>query len=51
MSISQIFNTKGQIEFRKIEKDFLEILLNKKTKSIISFGGGTPCYHNNMDLY
>tara|TARA_B100001063_G_C16722510_1_gene534434 strand:+ start:83 stop:613 length:531 start_codon:yes stop_codon:yes gene_type:complete len=50
MSISQIFDTKGQIEFRKIENRFLEILLNKKTKSIISLGGGTPCYHNNMDL-
>ena len=50
MSISQIFNTKGQIEYRKIENRFLKILLNKKTKSIISLGGGTPCYHNNMDL-
>ncbi|MBT4297796.1 MAG: shikimate kinase, partial [Flavobacteriaceae bacterium] len=27
-----------------------KILLNKKTKSIISLGGGTPCYHNNMDF-
>tara|TARA_B100000497_G_C7600830_1_gene361013 strand:- start:472 stop:1002 length:531 start_codon:yes stop_codon:yes gene_type:complete len=50
MSISQIFENKGQIEFRKIENRFLKKLLNKKIKSIISLGGGTPCYHDNMDL-
>lgn len=50
MSISEIFETKGQIEFRIIENKFLKILLNKKKKSIISLGGGTPCYHNNMDI-
>ena len=32
MSISQIFNTKGQIEYRKIENRFLKILLNKKNE-------------------
>ena len=36
MSISEIFETKGQIEFRIIENKFLKILLNKKKKSIIS---------------
>ena len=50
MTISEIFNTKGQIEFRRIENRYLKILLNKKEKSIISLGGGTPCYHNNMDI-
>jgi len=50
MSISQIFESKGQIEFRNIENKFLKILLNKNEKSIISLGGGTPCYHNNMDI-
>ncbi|MEJ6698635.1 MAG: shikimate kinase [Flavobacteriaceae bacterium] len=50
MTISEIFNTKGQIEFRRIENRYLKILLNKKEKSIISLGGGTPCYHDNMDL-
>ncbi|MDB4050500.1 ATP-binding protein, partial [Flavobacteriaceae bacterium] len=45
MSISEIFNKKGQIEFRRIERIFLKKLLNNKDKSIISLGGGTPCYH------
>ena len=49
MSISEIFNKKGQIEFRRIERIFLKKLLNNKNKSIISLGGGTPCYHDNME--
>ena len=49
MSISEIFNKKGQIEFRRIERIFLKKLLNNKDKSIISLGGGTPCYHDNME--
>jgi len=50
MSISEIFNKKGQIEFRRIERIFLKKLLNNKDKSIISLGGGTPCYHDNMEI-
>ena len=50
MSISEIFNKKGQIEFRRIERIFLKKLLNNKNKSIISLGGGTPCYHDNMEI-
>jgi len=45
-----MFNFKGEIEFRKIEHTSLKELLNSKEKFIISLGGGTPCYSNNMKL-
>jgi len=48
MSISNIFETKGEIEFRNIERKVLLSVLNRKEKTIISLGGGTPCYFDNM---
>ncbi len=48
-SISDIFKSKGEIYFRKKEALYLkEILKETKTKKIVSLGGGTPCYGNNM---
>ncbi|WP_055445350.1 shikimate kinase [Lacinutrix himadriensis] len=49
-SISNLFSTKGEIYFRKKEHDSLKKLLATKNKTVISLGGGTPCYANNMDL-
>lgn len=49
MSISEIFKTKGEIYFRKIEHKYLIKLLNKKEDFLLALGGGTPCYANNMD--
>ncbi len=47
-SISKLFETKGEIYFRKIESEYLkEVLLLENT--VISLGGGTPCYGTNMD--
>ena len=49
LSILEIFKTKGEIHFRKIESKYLkEVLLLEKT--IVSLGGGTPCYGNNMEM-
>jgi shikimate kinase len=50
MSISAIFATKGEIYFRKLETRYLKELIGTKEKSVISLGGGTPCYGNNMQL-
>jgi len=48
-SISDIFTSKGEIYFRKKEALYLKELLKvTKTKKIVSLGGGTPCYGNNM---
>jgi shikimate kinase len=47
-TVSQIFNTKGEIFFRKIESIYLKEILNKDTNIVLSLGGGTPCYGNNI---
>ncbi len=49
-SISNIFKTKGEIYFRQVEAVCLQELLNLSKKCIISVGGGTPCYGNNLEL-
>lgn len=48
-SISEIFKSKGEIYFRKKETQYLNHILKTKTKLVLSLGGGTPCYSNNMD--
>ncbi len=49
-SITDIFKTKGEIYFRQVEGVYLQELLNLSEKCIISVGGGTPCYGNNLKL-
>lgn len=49
-SISELFETKGALFFRKLEnKLFKEVISNPKNV-IISTGGGTPCYFDNHKL-
>jgi shikimate kinase len=48
-SISEIFKVKGEIYFRRIESAYLKELLASKEDFILSLGGGTPCYSNNME--
>lgn len=49
-SISQIFNDLGEIKFRSIENSQLSSVLNNYENCVLSLGGGTPCYHDNMSL-
>ncbi|TRZ41582.1 shikimate kinase [Robertkochia solimangrovi] len=49
MSIPEIFSSKGEIYFRKIESSCLQTLLQESPDAVISLGGGTPCFGNNMD--
>jgi len=49
-SISEIFKVEGEIYFRRIESLYLGEILNFKDSFILSLGGGTPCYSNNMEL-
>lgn len=49
-SISDIFAQKGEIYFRKKETLVLEETLSHTKNAIISLGGGTPCYGNNLEL-
>jgi len=46
-TVSQIFETGGEIKFRKLEHDTLRRLIDVKEDFVIALGGGTPCYANN----
>ena len=50
LTVPKIFETKGEIYFRKKETLYLQKLLVNDTNSIISLGGGTPCFGSNMKL-
>ena len=48
-SINEIFASRGEEGFRKIEKEaLLEVAQMEDT--VIACGGGTPCFYDNMDL-
>jgi shikimate kinase len=47
-SISSIFVEKGEEYFRYKEKEVMEELVSDHEKFILSCGGGTPCFFNNI---
>jgi shikimate kinase len=47
LSVQKIFETKGEIFFRKLENQLFTELIQSNEQLIISTGGGTPCYFNN----
>lgn len=49
-SIPEIFEKRGEIYFRKEEKRILEELLNSEEDLVLSLGGGTPVYYENMNI-
>ena len=46
--IAELFKEKGEIYFRKQEAYYLQELLEGFDNTIISLGGGTPCYGDAM---
>lgn len=48
MPVVQIFEKKGEQAFRDLEHQYL-MRLDQSTRGVIATGGGTPCYHGNMD--
>jgi shikimate kinase len=50
LSISEIFEQKGELFFRKKEHQVLEKEITSDANVVLALGGGTPCYSNNMDL-
>ena len=50
MSVSHLFKEKGEIYFRKQESYYLKTLLKLENNTILSVGGGTPCYSGNIDV-
>lgn len=49
-SIANFFDHFGEEKFREIEHELLKETLSENDNVIISTGGGTPCFYNNMDL-
>ena len=47
-SIDALFEIHGEAYFREIEKNALQELLEKSSTDILSCGGGTPCFYDNM---
>ena len=50
LTISQIFEQKGESYFRESETTSLKTLLALEKPFVISVGGGTPCFGDNMEL-
>lgn len=48
--INSIFEERGELYFRKLERQILEDILAEKDKMVISLGGGTPCYGDNFEI-
>jgi shikimate kinase len=49
-SISQIFEEKGEVFFRKKEHELLKDWFQVHESGVLALGGGTPCYAGNMDF-
>ncbi|WP_185871826.1 shikimate kinase [Blattabacterium cuenoti] len=49
-SIYNLFKKEGELSFRKKEHFMLKTILKKKNKYVLSVGGGTPCFYNNIYL-
>jgi shikimate kinase len=49
-TVQQIFHDNGEEYFRMKEQEVLEALAEDHENVIISTGGGTPCFFNNIDF-
>lgn len=49
-TISEIFKNKGEDYFRALEAAILKDLVQTNTDFVLSLGGGTPCFNNNMEF-
>lgn len=50
LTIPEIFEKKGEIYFRKLERETLEEILATRENIVLSLGGGTPVYYNNLEI-
>lgn len=48
-TIAEIFAQCGEEAFRVIEREFLETLIDENSTMVLSCGGGTPCFFNNIE--
>jgi len=48
-TISKIFEESGEEAFRVKEREVLESLIDENPSMVLSSGGGTPCFFNNIE--
>ena len=48
--ISQIFAENGEEAFRNLERKTLQEIIQKKENFVLACGGGTACFHDNIEL-
>lgn len=49
-SIATIFESKGEDYFREVEHNQLKNVIAAYPRFVLATGGGTPCFHDNMEL-
>lgn len=49
-TIAQIFEQEGEDYFRELERNTLQKLTNTKSNFVMSLGGGTPCFYDNIEF-
>ncbi|MBD1398166.1 shikimate kinase [Pontibacter sp. JH31] len=49
-TIAQLFESEGQEQFRKKERQALEAVVHQYNGVVVATGGGTPCFFDNMDF-
>lgn len=49
-SIPRFFDHFGEVRFREFEKQCLRDIIETEDDAVISTGGGTACFHDNIDL-
>ncbi len=47
-TITQVFAESGEEFFRVTERDLLEQVIDENNSMVLSVGGGTPCFFNNI---
>src|SRR6476659_2613079 len=49
-TVAQMFAESGEETFRVKEREVLESLIDENTNMVLSCGGGTPCFFNNIEF-
>ena len=49
-TISELFDSKGELFFRKVEAEAVKQLSKNSESLVLALGGGTPCYSNTMQF-
>lgn len=49
-SVRAIFDESGENYFRELETKYLKEISNTNKNTVISVGGGTPCFNNNIQF-